>query len=218
MRRRDVLSLGTGLLLADAVASAADLAPAGVTGYRFKVSRKGTAIGSHSVELRRASSRLEAITRVELAVKIAFITAFRFEHSGSETWEQDRLVALSGDTNQNGERFRVTGQPTAKGFRVEGPAGPVLVDAGTLTSNALWSTLFVRQSLLINAQQGGELGLVATAEGGETITVQGRKMAARRHRFVSPTVAGLLWFDDAGRWVQARLEIQGEQVDYALAA
>jgi hypothetical protein len=85
-----------------------------------------------------------------------------------------------------------------------------------LTSNTLWSPRFVEQTTLINAQQGREIGLDAVAEGPDSITVRGRSVAARRYNIVTPLGAGQIWYDDRDHWVQARLEADGERVDYEL--
>lgn len=215
MRRRRLLIGSFGLLVGN-VAAAADLVPSGVDGYRFKVLRRGRDIGRHTVDLQQTGDRLLVVTEIDLAVRIAFVTAFRFGHSSNEIWENGRLTGLSGNTNENGTRFRVSGQPGPAGFRVEGPAGPTVVSDDMLTSNTLWSPRFVERSTLINAQQGGEIGLSAVAEGQDSITVRGRTVATRRYNIVTPLGAGQIWYDSADHWVQARLEADGERVDYEL--
>lgn len=67
---------------------------------QFGVFRNGDPIGSHTITFSDDGSSVEI--RTDVAVKMAFFTVFRFEHSGHEQWAGDRLVALSSTTNDNG--------------------------------------------------------------------------------------------------------------------
>ena len=61
---------------------------------RFRALRHGSPIGEHRVTFRPDGNRLIVETRVEIAVKVLFFTAFRFEHEAEEVWQSDRLVSV----------------------------------------------------------------------------------------------------------------------------
>jgi uncharacterized protein len=70
---------------------------------------------------------------------------------------------------------------------------------------------------LIDAQNGGIIGLVADALGDDTIEVSGGKITAMRYRGITPNAVAQLWY--AGdQLVKVRLEVRGETVDYRLLA
>jgi hypothetical protein len=75
----------------------------------------------------------------------------------------------------------------------------------------------MRQIELIDAQNGGIIGLVADALGDDTIVVSGRKMTAMRYRGITPNAVAQLWYADH-QLVKVRLEVRGETVDYRLLA
>jgi hypothetical protein len=60
---------------------------------------------------RRSSSAIQETTvsiATDLAVKVLFVTAYRFQHAASEHWVGGRLIALNSTTDDNGTRHRVS--------------------------------------------------------------------------------------------------------------
>ena len=71
--RREALALMGGLLTVG-VAGPALAAPADAT---FDVFRKGSHIGTHTIRFTSSGSGLAVTSELDLAVKVAFITAYR---------------------------------------------------------------------------------------------------------------------------------------------
>jgi hypothetical protein len=184
---------------------------------RFRALRNGSPIGEHRVTFRPDGNRLTVETRVEIAVKVLFFTAFRFKHVAEEVWQSDRLVSLKSTTDDNGTLLQVSGHAVADGFRVIGDDGPFLASAHLLTSSALWDSRIVRENRLIDVQRGGEIGLVTTQLGDEQVDTPQGSVRARRHHMITPYYAGSVFHDSHGRWVKGLLELKGERVEYALA-
>jgi hypothetical protein len=86
--------------------------------------RHGSAIGEHRVTFRPDGNRLIVETRVQIAVKVLFFTAFRFAHEAEEVWRSDRLVSVTSTTDDNGTTRQVSGHAVAGGFRITGEDGP----------------------------------------------------------------------------------------------
>jgi len=211
------LGLGAGALLAGLApaARAQDGLPPDIV---FSVVRNGTAIGTHRVLFRPAGERMMVQTRIDLAVKVAFITAFRFNHQADELWDDARVLSLKSQTNDNGEKLEVAGSAVANGFKVVGPDGPFVTRPNLFTSNALWHPEIVAQRSLINAQHGGEVGLTVRALGNEAVTVPWGQVTAARHHVITPHLAGDIWHDASGRWVKAIIDLKGETIHYVLTA
>jgi hypothetical protein len=183
----------------------------------FRALRHGSAIGEHRVTFRPDGDRLTVETRVEIAVKVVFVTVFRFRHEAKEVWQSDRLVSVTSTTDDNGTLLQVSGHAVADGFRIIGQDGPFLASAQLLSSNALWDSRIVRESRLIDVQHGGEIGLVTKQLGDEEVDTPDGRVRASRHHMITPYYAGSVFHDRDGRWVKGLLELKGERLEYALA-
>jgi hypothetical protein len=184
---------------------------------RFRALRHGSPIGEHRVTFRPNGDRLTVETRVEIAVKVLFFTAFRFAHEAEEVWQSDRLVSVTSTTDDNGTLLQVSGHAVADGFRIVGADGPSLASGHLLTSNALWDSRVVRETRLIDVQHGGEIGLVTKQLDDEQVATPQGLVRASRYHMITPYYAGSVFYDRDGRWVKSVLELRGEHVEYALA-
>jgi hypothetical protein len=157
-------------------------------------------------------------TEIVLAVKALFFTVFSFSHSSEELWRNERLVFLKSETVEHGEKLYVEGASIPQGFRVVGRAGPFIASANALTSNCLWSPAILEQETVIDAQHGGVMGLSVRKLADEGILVLGRQVRATRYRFITPYLAGSIWYDDTNRWVHGEFERDGALIEYRLEA
>jgi hypothetical protein len=183
---------------------------------RFRALRHGSPIGEHRVTFRPDGNRLRVETRVDIAVKVLFVTAFRFTHEAEEVWESDRLVSVKSTTDDNGSLLEVSGNAVADGFRIIGDEGPFLASAHLLTTNALWNERIVRETRLIDVQHGGEIGLVTKPLGDEQVDTPEGPVRASRHQMITPYYAGSVYYDSDGRWVKGLIELKGQRVEYVL--
>lgn len=183
---------------------------------RFRVLRDGAVIGTHNIAFQGPPERMTVRSAIRLQVKVAFVTAFRYEHDGEEIWENGRIVYIRTRTDDNGPKYEVTGAPEGNGFRVVGPGGPFVTRPELLTSGAVWHPEFVRQTALINVEQGGEMGLSARKLEEEPVAGPGGQVMAHKYRMVTPQCGGFVWYDSAMRWLRADVEIKGEKLKYDL--
>ena len=84
-----VLSLLTSVAIAD-------------DGLTFTVMRNGDEIGTHEIEITSRGDRMEVEIETEVAVKLAFITVYNFDHEGHEVWQGGRLVSYESRTDDDG--------------------------------------------------------------------------------------------------------------------
>ena len=169
MDRRTCLRLIAGAAAGVATSPAWTHPAAPARDLRFRLLRGGSSIGTYVVAFRQDGGKTVAVVDVDIVVRVAFINAFKFRHHSEETFEGGRLTAVSSTTDDNGRRYSVAGQATRDGFRLEGPSGPFTAPTNLLTSNSAWNADFVRQQALINAQQGGQCGLVTNRVGTESV-------------------------------------------------
>jgi hypothetical protein len=183
---------------------------------RFSVLYKGDKIGTHTVMYSSTTGETRIDTEIHLLVKMGFFTMFLFSHRSQETWRDGRLMSLNSETVEHGETLRVDGVATSQGFRVVSKGGPFIAAATTLTSNSLWTPAVLEQTTLVDAQHGGIIGVSAHRFAAEQIAIAGRQVPATRYTFITPYLAGSIWYDAANLWVHGEFERDGSKIQYRL--
>lgn len=219
-RRAFLMAAGAGavscVLPRVAHAATAIVLPAAAGDRRFSVLYKGDRIGTHAVLYSSATGETKVNTEINLLVKVAFFTVFRFSHRSSETWRAGRLMSLNSETVEHGETLYVEGAATPQGFRVVSKGGPFIASAATLTSNSLWTPAVLEQTTLVDAQHGGIIGVSARKFADEQIVIAGRALRATRYTFITPYLAGSIWYDEGNLWVRGEFERDGSKIQYQL--
>ncbi len=184
----------------------------------FNALRDGSLIGEHRVIFRADGNILNVETRVDIAVKVLVFTVFHFTHRSTEIWRSGRLESIDTSTDDDGTLLRVSGTATADGFRIVGADGPFLAAPTLMTSNSLWDRRIVQQDRMLDAQYGGEIGLVAKRLADQTVDTPRGRVRASCYQMITPHYAGRLFYGADGSWVKALLELKGESIEYALAS
>lgn len=196
--------------------AAAAALPSDAADRRFSVLYKGDRIGAHTVVHSAATGETRITTEIDLLVKALFFTVFSFSHRSEESWRDGRLTELRSETVEHGETLQVTGAATARGFRVVAKGIPFFAAPGALTSNDLWNPAVLQQAIVIDAQHGGVMGVSARKLADEQISLAGRQIRTTRYRFITPYLAGSIWYDDAGLWVHGEFERDAAHIVYQL--
>jgi hypothetical protein len=197
-------------------AATAIMLPAAVGDRRFSVLHKGRRIGAHTVLYSSETGAIRVKTEIQLLVKVAFFTAFAFSHRSEEIWHAGRLISLSSETVEHGETLHVEGAAMPEGFRVVSKGGPFIASAETLTSNSLWTPVVLEQATVVDAQHGGIIGVSAHKFSDEQILIAGRQVRTVRHTFITPYLAGSIWYDKENLWVRGEFERDGSKIQYQL--
>lgn len=187
----------------------------------FAIFRDGNEIGHHVVRFTAIDGGFKAETDVEVAVKIAFITAFRFKQSAADVWTDGQLVESRADTDDNGEVSQTLLRAEGGKLAVEGGVADrqSLVPLGTMTDLAFWNIDIVRQRSLVDLKKALLTDVAAESLGAETIDVASRRIEAQKFKFAAETGRnGHIWFDADGNWVKGLLTTRGETLDYRLLA
>ena len=221
MRRRTLLMsalVGTAACALPRFASSAVaiLLPDQAANRRFSIFYKGDRIGAHTISFSAATGQTRVTTEIDLVVKALFFTVFAYSHCSEEIWRDGRLISLTSETVEHGETLHVAGAATPQGFRVVSKAGPFIAASGALTSNSLWTPAVLEQDTVIDAQHGGVIGVSVRKLADEQIVLAGRTIRTTRYRFITPYLAGSIWYDDSSRWVHGEFERDGAQIQYRL--
>jgi len=197
-------------------AATAIVLPPAAGDRRFSVLYQGDKIGAHTILYSSETGETRVSTEIHLLVKLAFFTLFRFTHRSVEVWRAGRLISLKSETLEHGETLRVEGAATPQGFRVVSKGGPFIASAATLTSNSLWTPAVLEQETVVDAQHGGIIGVSARKFADEQITIAGRPVRATRYTFITPYLAGSIWYDQENVWVRGEFERDGSNIQYQL--
>ena len=183
----------------------------------FDVLLRGHRIGQHAITFMPEGDGFWAATKLELKVKLAFITLIDMHHESRELWRDRRLIELKSVTDEDGNVFEVAAAATDDGIRVRSEDGLIVAPPQIHTSNSIWDVATMLQREVIDARNGGIIGLVAEALGDEEIEVSGQMVIAARYRAITPDAAAQLWYAD-DQLVKVQLEVRGETVEYRLVA
>ena len=93
-------------------------------------------------------------SRLDLAVKVAFITAYRYEQTGEDEWEDDVLVRTRIETNDDGKDSLVVAEARGGKLAVTGPTGNYETALGAMTDLSFWNEAITRRQPLIDSQNG----------------------------------------------------------------
>ena len=185
----------------------------------FNVFRKGSLIGTHAIDFAGTDSRLQVTSRLDLAVKVAFITAYRYEQTGEDVWEDDVLVQTRIKTNDDGEDFLVVAEARDGKLAVTGPTGNYDTALGAMTDLSFWNQAITRGQPLIDSQNGELIKIQVKAGTAERIEVQGHMVDAERFAMAATKGrSGTVWYDADGNLIKAIVLTRGETLNYELAA
>lgn len=181
----------------------------------FTVVRDGDEIGTHEIEMKSNGDRTEVEIETDVAVKLAFITVYNFEHEGHEVWQGGRLVSYESRTDDDGTDKSLRARAAGEGLAVDGSAvkrtAPVSVIPGSL-----WNRATVTQSKLMNSLDGSEMAITVNDLGDEDVVAGGKTLRAR-HYALTGDLQREVWYDSAGRLVKVRFSgSDGSDIQYLL--
>src|SRR5205085_375335 len=181
----------------------------------------GDQIGTSSVRLHRNGHETIAEVVTHVQVKIAFITAYRFDQTETERWVDGRLVALNAATDDNGTPHKVTAKLTDKStgaghgevLSVEADGKLSEIDPSVMPVS-LWNAALVRKTMALDPQNGSLVPLSVVDHGKEQLVLQGQPKTAH-HYSIHTTFPQEVWYDDRQQLVKVALRgSDGSRIEY----
>ena len=183
---------------------------------KFDVLRKGKPFGKHIVRFDvDDQGGFTARTDVDLKVKIGPFTAFQYQLDSQEIWQDGRLVALNGKTNDDGDKSFVDAELIGEDLLVDGSAFEGAVRPEIIPSSH-WNINQVRSDSMLSTESGEVLDMQIIPKGRETLTIAGQTIETHRYLLDSDIDIDL-WYDNAGRWVKLTFEARGQTIEYRLS-
>ncbi len=202
LSRRSLIIVGASALAAPGAFAAA---PANGR-LAFAVFRGKDKVGEHVMGFSRSGAGLTVSTEVEMRVKLGPIPVFRYAHTATERWRDDRFASLTTRTDTNGKVEQVTAAATASGVAIEGPAGRLTAPASAAPLTH-WNSAAL-QGPLFNPQLGKIMKVRAARAGRETVQLaDGRSIPATRWTLRGEAEIDN-WYDAAGAWAGLRGKLE----------
>lgn len=181
----------------------------------FTVLRKGKAFGRHMLTFERSDDgELTVTTDVDLRVKFGPITAFKYRLDSVENWVDGQLTSLSGTSNSDGRKGKVTARTTNGELAVESTEFTGTLPLTTIPSSH-WNRLQVYQSQMLSTETGEVLDIDVETIGDDTVIVGGVSVSATHYRIKSDLTVDL-WYDAQSRWVKLAFKVRGQDIEYVL--
>lgn len=181
----------------------------------FEVLRKGKPFGDHILSFDESEDgALKVTSDVDLKAGLGPITVFRYSLDSTETWRDGALVSLSGETNDDGDRTRVTAESKGDTLSVDGSAYTGDAPADIIPSSH-WNIKQMYSDIMLSTEDGELLDITVEQIGREDVAVGSQSIPADHYRLTSDITVDL-WYDDTGRWVKLAFDARGQTIEYRL--
>ncbi|MBN9496086.1 MAG: hypothetical protein J0H39_04985 [Alphaproteobacteria bacterium] len=170
----------------------------------FDVLRDGAPIGKHRVTIERDGTETRATIEIDMAVRLAFVTVYRYTHRSTELWREGRLVSLDARTDDNGTRTQVSARATDAGLAIDGSGGRYDAPAETVPTS-YWNREKVMRSPLLDTQSGKLIDVSAMALAADA--------NGTRYRLAGDLEADLV-YGPGGDWTGLSFSARGARIDY----
>lgn len=182
----------------------------------FTVLRKGKPFGRHTLTFDRAQDgQLTVTTDVDLQVKFGPITAFKYRLDSVEEWVGDKLISLSGASNNDGRKGKVSANSADDQLIVESTEFDGALPA-TIIPSSHWNRLQLYQDQMLSTETGEVLDIDVELIGDDAVSVAGKTVAATHYRLKSDLTVDL-WYDAQSRWVKLAFKVRGQDIEYVLS-
>lgn len=162
----------------------------------FDVMREGSKIGTDTFDITRQGDTTSVKVKTHIQVKIAFITAYRYDHTESGTWKGRQLVSFTSTTDDNGKPHEISAAQSGNkvALTVDGAssAAPKAIQPASL-----WGAAISKQPQIFDPANGQRMAVKVQDLGEETVPVNGVPQQLN-HVKLSGQFARDLWFDGDG--------------------
>lgn len=168
--------------------------------WNFRVWLGDTAIGHHNFRLVEQAGERTLVTEADFRVRFLFVTAYRYQHFNTETWQGGCLQKIESRTDANGRVLNVVGLRGPEGFELRSPATPDPVPDCVKTF-AYWDAGILDEDKLLNPQTGELTSITVEQLAGEELRVRGRDVQARKYRLITRDLALDIWYSRDSEWL-----------------
>ena len=198
--------------LARQAAAALPVPPDNTLAYRLI--RHGSEIGRHTLNFERQGARLTVRIAVDARITLLSIPIAHYTHRAVETWQGETLVALTGQTNKNGQEDWVNAQHTSEGLVVLGSQTARYIAPDQAIGVSYWNKRMLNGPMI--SLENGELlrPNVADRRTDAIPLASGTTIPAEHYNISGPFNVDV-WYDRTDTWASLALDISdGSEVRY----
>jgi hypothetical protein len=215
LSRRSTLMIGLGLALPALPALAA--LPSGIPEsgkLTFRVLRKGSHIGEHTVHFDVDGESLVVRTEVRISVKVGPVPVYKYSQTCVERWSGRTLNSVDVSTASNVSHETVTARRAADGMHIDTSQGLSFVAPADIQPMTHWNR-FAHQAPSFNPQDGKVLKQTLVSRQADMAKLaDGSTVSATRWTVTGDGVMDD-YYDAAGVWTGLHAKVQdGSYVDY----
>lgn len=182
-------------------AAFADIEGDSVESWTFDVFLGDKVIGYHRFEASEIEDGWLVQSNAEFRVKVLFITAFDYEHSNSEVWNNGCLRSIDATTDSNGKRFEVQGRKDNGTFIVETNQESKTFQE-CVASFAYWNRELLTRERLLNAQTGEYLDVQSKKLAATSLEIGDREFTVEQIHLSARDTDIVVSYDmDSGQWL-----------------
>lgn len=213
MTRRELIGTAGAISLLPTLARAELPVPADNT-LSFRVMRKGSRIGTHTLTFSRNGDDLAIDIAVTMAVYLGPIRMFHYNHHNIEKWKGDTFVSMDAKTDYDGDPAWCTVRRDNTGLVVEGSKAARYVAPLNALAATHWNKAEL-QGPMINPENGTALHPAISDVGARSVTLaSGASEPAHQYAWRGKDSLDL-WYDTKGDWTALKaVTPSGEVITY----
>jgi hypothetical protein len=203
------------MLLSAAALSAAGAAPIPPgDAVSFRMVRKGSEIGRHTLRFDRSGGELTVHIAVDATVTLLSVPIVRYTHRVEETWRDGILIAAKGQTDRNGRPGWADARRTGEGLVVTGSRTERYVAPEPAIGTTYWNRRMI-DGPMISMEDGVLLRPTVARVRDETIPLaSGATIDAERYSLRGGFSVDV-WYDRGDAWASLELAaVDGSVVRY----
>jgi len=180
----------------------------------FRVFRKGSEIGTHTLQFHRTGNVLTVNIDVQIAVGFGPITLFRYRLTGVEVWREDRFAEIETATDDDGKMLHVSARRDGNRIVVDAnPLGRQNFPAEALPLTH-WN-IGCMTAPLFNPQDGKAMQVTVTPRGSTSVALaNGASVPARQFAMTGQTTLDDYYDADAVWTALHAVATDGSMLDY----
>ena len=147
----------------------------------FDVIRKNKVIGSIETNFKKNEENLIITTKVDIEVKILFVTAYKFKQISKEIWKNDEFIKIESHADFEDEReYFVSGEDIDDNFIAKGMDGELILNKDILPLN-YWNKDILKEKEIFDTQKGIVRQITVKQLDNENIKIKDKEIEAEKY-------------------------------------
>ena len=162
----------------------------------FDIMRKGSKIGTDTFDITRTADKTDIKIATHITVKIAFITAYRYDHTETGSFKGNQILSFTSTTDDNGTAHQISAAPAGGKITLTVDGAASTAPKGTVPAS-LFSASMSKQPQIFDPANGKRMAINPQDLGQETVAINGAPQQLD-HIKLDGDFPRDLWFDADG--------------------